>query len=376
MSSLSISMRIASGWHNERRVTAMAKNRGELETRVVRAAEAALGRQQYVSAIDVLCGMGLLQPPHVDQWRKGRLDCLEQMIQGNPDKISFSIQTFHQWAQQKSLKPSETPYMRETRAGTIPLQFTRSGNPEIETRYRTHYLSPAMPELKQRQLQEKLGRASEPVVFEIVRNSQCSECGTNLDQGSFLLMEAEQPLCLSCAGLADLEFLPSGDAAMTRRATKYSDRKAVVVRFSRSRGRYERQGILVEIAGLEKAERECAEDAEERAAARVRGAERRREQDHELVIQMRKQIGTLFPGCPPDEVTAIAKHTAVRGSGRVGRTEAGRALEEHALTAAVIAAVRHNHTEYDELLAKGVDRTAARQRIAGKIDEILESWRN
>jgi hypothetical protein len=119
-----------------------------------------------------------------------------------------------------------------------------------------------------------------------------------------------------------------------------------------------------------------AEDAGERAAARVRGAERRREQDHELVIQMSKQILALFPGCPPDEVTAIAKHTAVRGSGRVGRMEAGRALEKHALTAAVIAAVRHNHTEYDELLANGVDRTMARQRIAGKIDDILESWRN
>jgi hypothetical protein len=354
----------------------MVKKREELEARVVRAAEAALGRQQYVSAIDVLCGMGLLQPTHVDQWRKNRIDFLERVIQGNLGKISSSMQMFHRWAQQKGLKPSETAYMRSTRSGKMPLQFSKSGDPGIEKRYRTHYLSPVMKERKQQQLQEKLGRAPEPVVFQILRDSQCSECGTNLDQGSFLLMEAELPLCLSCAALGDLEFLPSGDAAMTRRATKYSDRVAVVVRFSRSRGRYERQGILVEIAGLEKAERECADDAEERAAARVRGAERRREQDHELVGRMSKQIGTLFPGCPPDEVTAIAKHTAVRGSGRVGRTEAGRALDKEALTAAVIAAVRHNHTGYDELLANGVDRTTARQRIAGKIEQILQSWRN
>ena len=45
-----------------------------LEERVIRAAEAALSRQQYVSAIDVLCGMGLLLPMHVDSWRKGRVD--------------------------------------------------------------------------------------------------------------------------------------------------------------------------------------------------------------------------------------------------------------------------------------------------------------
>lgn len=63
----------------------------ELGQRVVRAAEAALARQQYVSAIDVFCGMGLLQPANVDSWRKGRIDFLEQMIQGKPDKIFSSM---------------------------------------------------------------------------------------------------------------------------------------------------------------------------------------------------------------------------------------------------------------------------------------------
>jgi hypothetical protein len=58
-----------------------------LEERVIRAAEAALSRQHYVSAIDVLCGMGLLLPMHVDSWRKGRVDYLERVIQGNLHKI-------------------------------------------------------------------------------------------------------------------------------------------------------------------------------------------------------------------------------------------------------------------------------------------------
>src|SRR5271167_3266485 len=49
------------------------KRKPGLEERVVQAAEAALSRQQYVSAIDVLCGMGLLLPMHVDSWRKGRV---------------------------------------------------------------------------------------------------------------------------------------------------------------------------------------------------------------------------------------------------------------------------------------------------------------
>src|SRR5687768_3529320 len=103
-------------------------------------------------------------------------------------------------------------------------------------------------------------------------------------------MEAEQPLCLPCARLDHLEYLPSGDAALTRRAAKYSGRTAVVVRFSRTRARYERQGLLVEKDGMEKAEQECTEDADERAAARAHAASQRREQDRQLVAQMTKRI--------------------------------------------------------------------------------------
>jgi hypothetical protein len=118
-----------------------------------------------------------------------------------------------------------------------------------------------VPERKRERLQQRLERAPDPVVFEIIRDSQCSECGVELPSGSFVFLEAEQPLCLACARLGDLEFLPSGDTALTRRAGKYSEHKAVVARFSSSRGRYERQGILVEQAALAKAEIECTEDA-------------------------------------------------------------------------------------------------------------------
>jgi hypothetical protein len=346
-----------------------------LERRVHDAAEAALARQKYVCVIDLLCGMGLLLPMHVDSWRKGRIEILEQMIQGSPRKISSSMEIFVRWALEQGLKPSETAYVRLTREGTVALRFSMSGEPEIEKFFRTHYISPALSEQKQQNLQAKLEQAPQPVVFQNLRDGECSECGAEIAQGSMLAKEAELVLCLKCARFDDLEFLPSGDAALTRRATKYSERVAVVVRFSRSRGRYERQGILVEPTALEKAEHECVADADERAAARVRGAERRREQDRELVGEMTKRIGILFPGCPPRELAAVAEHTAVRGSGRVGRSEAGRSLEARALTLAVVAAVRHNHTRYDELLANGIDRADARRHIAAQVEEILAAWR-
>jgi len=351
------------------------KSPGDLLSRVVRSAESALADHSYVSFIDVLCGMRLLAPSHVDSWRQGRIDSLERVIQGNLHKISSAMAMFRQWAREKQLTPSETRYVRHTRNGTVDLQFSRSGDPQVEKNYRTHFVSPALSERKREQLQAKLDQAPQTVVFQNLRKSQCSECGAEIERDSFLSMDAGQPLCLPCARLDHLEFLPAGDTALTRRATKYSGRVAVVVRFSRSRKRYERQGILVEPAALEKAERECTLDADERATARVRAAERRREEDRTLAARMAQQIGTLFPGCSMSQAAAIAEHTARRGSGRVGRTEAGRKLEEQALTLAVVAAVRHNHTDYDELLANGVDRAAARQRVADQVEAIMEQWR-
>ena len=63
------------------------------------------------------------------------------------------------------------------------------------------------------------------------------------------------------ADLDHLVYLLRGDAALTRRARKHSALTAVAVRFSRSRGRYERQGVLIEEAALERAEEECLGDA-------------------------------------------------------------------------------------------------------------------
>ncbi len=346
-----------------------------LEHRVTSAAEAALAHRHYVSALDVLTGMGLLSPTHVQDWRKGRIDFLERVIHANLKKISLSMALFRRWARAKGLKPSETRYVRRDRGGTVDLRFSKSGDPNIEKSYRTHFVSPVLSERKKQELEERLSRAPERVVFQILRDSRCSECGIELEQGDLLYMEADQPLCLACAGLGDLEYLPAGDAALTRRAAKHSARTAVVVRFSRSRGRYERQGILIEERALRRAEEDCALDADERANERERRASHLAEQDRKLVLAMAQQIREVFPLCPPAEAQGIAEHTAVRGSGRVGRTAAGRSLEEQALMLAVVAAVRHRHTGYDALLVSGLDRVVAREQVRDQVEETLAAWR-
>jgi hypothetical protein len=65
----------------------------------------------------------------------------------------------------------------------------------------------------------------------------------------------------------------------------------------------------------------------------------------------------------------------VRGSGRVGRSAAGRALDEDAVMLAVVASVRHEDTDYDRLLMAGVSRAEAREQIRDDVDRVLLAWR-
>jgi hypothetical protein len=217
-------------------------------------------------------------------------------------------------------------------------------------------------------------KREEIVVFSIVRDSSCAECGSELGRGRFLRIEGERALCLACADLAHLVYLPRGDTALTRRATKYSTLWAVVVRFSRSRKRYERQGVLVEEAALERAEQECLADAEARELARERAAERRAGLDEEYVKAFADHIGEIYSSCPPREQRAIAEHACRKYSGRIGRSAAGKRFEADAVNLALRAHVRHAHTRYDELLIQGWGQGEARAEVESKVDEVLRRW--
>lgn len=94
-----------------------------------------------------------------------------------------------------------------------------------------------------------------------------------------MIMDGPGPVCLVCANLDHLVFLPAGDAALTRRAKRASSLSAAVVRYSRSRRRYERQEALVEEAALAGAEAECLADEEARRRRQSREETRRKAQD-------------------------------------------------------------------------------------------------
>ncbi|NLW49034.1 MAG: DUF2293 domain-containing protein [Firmicutes bacterium] len=218
--------------------------------------------------------------------------------------------------------------------------------------------------------------ATQLKVFIASRESKCDECRQELGRHSWITLAGENKvLCLSCADLDHLVFLPSGDAALTRRAQKHSKLMAVVLQWSRSRKRYERQGLLVEEEALAQAEAECLADSEARAKRRERNEAKLAELDRRYIESFAQRIRELFPACPKGREQRIAEHACLKYSGRVGRSSEAKRLDEEAITLAVVAHIRHEETQYDDLLLQGIDRRSARYEVEEKVEKVLDKWR-
>lgn len=342
-----------------------------LQRRVAAAAATALADTRTVDPLDVLCRLGWVAPVHVERWRTGRIARLGPVLPVPLERVGQVVDALRGWASENGLSEQQGDELTIGRDAR-PLRFADDAPDDLERALRARWLSPDMTPPQRERAVERQNRPPELVVIEPDRTFTCVGCeGTD----ELLTMEERGPVCLTCADLDHLVFLPSGDATLTRRARAQGTLSAVVVRWNRRRKRYERRGALVEADALERAEQTMLTDADARARQRERARERAVRQDAELVERMTARIGELFPGCPVERARAIAGHTAMRGSGRVGRSAAGRALDDDALSAAVVASVRHEDTGYDAMLAAGVPRDDARERIRADVDAVLGGWR-
>jgi hypothetical protein len=113
---------------------------------------------------------------------------------------------------------------------------------------------------------------------------------------------------------------------------------------------------------------------EQRVAARSR----RQQLD---VGKFAAMIRQRFPSIPEDEDTEIAEHACEISSGRVGRSN----VADDPVMAAVIAHIRHCHTNYEQLLDRPCEldvdpeeraelRREARHQVADQIRVITEKW--
>jgi hypothetical protein len=218
-------------------------------------------------------------------------------------------------------------------------------------------------------------KEADRIVFILRRETQCGRCQCGLCRGDFICLTGGEAICLKCAGLAHLEYLPAGDTAVTRRATKYSNLHVVVMKKSPARKRSERQGILAEPEAIRRAEVESATDAEKRVQQQKKAAKRREKEDRAYIAAFAKAIAQQFPACPKDDAQEIAGHACQKYSGRVGRSSAAKQFDPTAVRLAVIAHIRHKYTKYDKLLTRYDDRQQARSEVQGQIEQLLDKWR-
>lgn len=332
-----------------------------VKARVERVAQAVLNERGAVRAVDVLVGLGWLTQPNVERWERGRVPSLDRCVQVSAAKVIEAAEALRHWAEERGLEQREGQYG--------DLMFTAEGDPGVEDVYRRHWATPGHVEPEP----PRLRRFRDISVISADHAWECTSCR---EGGDFFLKGSKGAVCLDCADLGHLEFLPSGDAALTRRAKKASRLSAVVVRWSRRRYRYERQGILAEPAAIEQAARECLSDSALRDRRRDRDRMRRADEDVRFQGEFSAAIRQQFPGCPADRAEAIALHAAARGSGRVGRSAAARQLDPEAVRLAVTASVRHIDTDYDDLLMAGVDRESARAQVLDRVEDVLNAWRD
>jgi len=108
--------------------------------RIARVVADLLAKTNVVTPVDVLIGMGLLRPQHLDDWRFGRAPYLERVINCNLSRLARLLRILRFHAHDLNLKPSATAYMRDGKGPKRPLRFSKTGNARIEAAYSLHFV--------------------------------------------------------------------------------------------------------------------------------------------------------------------------------------------------------------------------------------------
>lgn len=126
----------------------MNKNDHDLAVKVHSAMYHQCKRRGYAAPVDVLMDLGALSKENYEAWRFGRVSYLERVCTMNLRKLSFIMHQIRVYARKMDLKPSFTYYKQwgvkkkggQGRKPVIPLRFSKSGEPDIERWYATHFV--------------------------------------------------------------------------------------------------------------------------------------------------------------------------------------------------------------------------------------------
>ena len=114
----------------------------------------------YAAPVDVLIDIGVLSKEKYSDWRFGRVPFLEAVCTVNLAKLSFIMRTMREYAREHGLKPSFTCYKQwglktKGKRPVLLLRFSKSGKPDIEKQYSTHYVDKARIEALKKEPSEE-----------------------------------------------------------------------------------------------------------------------------------------------------------------------------------------------------------------------------
>ena len=97
----------------------------------------------YISIIDVLMELKYLSKEDYEKWRFKKVHFLEKVIKINLNKINFIMKSIRENSLNGKLKPSKTVYKSWGKGEKRLLRFSKSGDPNIEEAYSTHFVKPS-----------------------------------------------------------------------------------------------------------------------------------------------------------------------------------------------------------------------------------------
>ena len=120
----------------------MARNRQDLLKALSTITSELLNDKGYISFVDVFMKLDYLSKSDYENWRFKRVSPLERVLTVNLSRINFIMKTVRRNSLNGHLKPSMTIYKSWGKGKKTLLQFSKSGDPTIETAYATHFVKP------------------------------------------------------------------------------------------------------------------------------------------------------------------------------------------------------------------------------------------
>jgi hypothetical protein len=115
-------------------------NNKELEKKTTAIINSLIYEKGYICSVDVLLRLEYLTQKDYEDWWFGQVPYLEKVCKVNLKKLSLTNKIIRKFAEQRQLKNSWTGYNQWGTKNKRILVFSKSGDPNIEKLYATHFI--------------------------------------------------------------------------------------------------------------------------------------------------------------------------------------------------------------------------------------------